>query len=175
MTSDSIVHTYRSWTRFGLPNIVGRIDVERLTAFARLSSTMGGTMLFPSWTGTRHVSINQARGMLTNIADRIDLTLECIRRHYADAESPMTKTLAWYADYFALFRDLQGFVEFFMLEDLMTTDLSAVRFHLPFDDFERRVAAPADVDEYERYMASSMRFVAARNRRIDLWASEHLA
>lgn len=119
------------------------------------------------------MSINQARGMLTNIADRMDLTLECLLIHYAGVESPVTKTLAWYADYFALFRDLQGFVEFFLLEDLMTPDLSAVRFHLPFDDFERRVAAPAD--EYEQYMASSMRFVAARNRRIDLWASEHLA
>ena len=126
-------------------------------------------MLFPSWTGVRHWSINQARGVLTRIGDRMDLTLECIRRHYARSASPMSKTLDWYADYFALFSDFDGFVSFFLLDDLLTSDRSQVQFFLPFDDFARQAAVPASVEEYAAYMGASMAFVTARNARIDAW------
>ena len=167
MTSDSVVHTYRYWSRFRLPEIVNRFSREELDDFDRLSYTMGAMMLFPSWTGVRHWSINQARGMLSKIADRMDLTLECIRLHYARLDSPMSKTLAWYADYFILFNDFDGFVRFFLLDDLLTADRLRVRFFLPFDGFTRSVATPANVEEYDAYMAASIGFVRSRNARID--------
>ena len=166
MNSDSVVHTYRGWTRFGLPEVVRRIDETELAAFETLSFTIGAMMLFPSWTGERHWSINQARGLTARIADRMDLTLECIRRRYAGIASPMTKTLAWYDDFFALFGDLIGFAEFFLLDDLLTPDRANVDFFLPFDDFTRVAAVPVDVAEYRTYMAASMQFVRSRNARI---------
>ena len=69
-----------------------------------------------------------------SISDRFDLTLECIRRHYLDQESPLAATLSRYADFFALFGDFRGYVSFFLLDDLVTEDLS-VKFFMPFDDF----------------------------------------
>jgi hypothetical protein len=38
------------------------------------------------------------------------LTLECIRRHYLDEPSPLSDTLARYADFFGLFGDFAGYV-----------------------------------------------------------------
>ena len=55
----------------------------------RRSYSIGSMIIFPV-----HVnSMNQRRGMNILIADRWDLTLECIRRHYAGEESPLTKVI----------------------------------------------------------------------------------
>ena len=78
----------------------------------------------------------------------------------------MTKTLAWYSDFFKLFGDLRGYTEFFLLDDLLGSDRSTVRFFLPFDDFARRAAVPANRGEYETYMRASMEFLSARNARV---------
>lgn len=169
MTSDAVVHTYRTWSRFGLPGVVSQIPEAELDEFETLSYTIGGMMLFPSWTGVRHWSINQTRGMLSRIADRMDLTLECIRLHYAGDSSPMTQTLAWYDDFFALFESFAGYAQYFLLDDLLVDGGTGVRFLLPFDGFTRPVAAPADVQEYRAYMRASMDFVSARNSRINTW------
>ena len=169
MTSDAVIPTFRGWSRFGLPEILREIPVEQIDAFETLSYTIGGMLLFPSWTGARHWSINQARGMLTKISDRMDLTLECIRRHYAGVESPMSMTLDHYGDFFALFGDLEQYAKFFLLDDLLQGDGSEVRFFLPFDHFTRPTATPVGVDEYEAYMAASIEFVRARNTRIEAW------
>lgn len=53
--------------------------------------------------------------MVNRWADRFDLTLECIRRHYLGQRSPLGETLARYRDFFALFEDFSGYVEFFMV------------------------------------------------------------
>lgn len=170
LTSDSIVPSYRSWSRFGLPEIVHGISDIELGAFQRLTYTIGGMMLFPSWTGERHWSINQARGMLPKIADRMDLTLECIRRHYSGELHPMMSTLAWYEKFFGLFGDFDAYVSFFLLDDLLTPDRTQVRFFLPFDDFTSNPATPADRQQYRAYMDASSRFVTGRNERIRAWA-----
>lgn len=169
MTSDAVVHTYRHWTRFGLPDIVSQFAEAELDDFDRLTYSMGGMMLFPSWTGERHWSVNQARGMLTKIADRMDLTLECIRRHYLGLESPMSDTLAHYTQFFAMFDGFDEYVRFFLLDDLLTDDRSQVRFFLPFDDFVRPTATPADAAEYASYKARAVDFINSRNARISEW------
>lgn len=66
---------------------------------------------------------------------RFDLTVECIRRHYAAGDSPLAATLARYADFFALFEDFQGYVEYFLLQDLVAPDCSAVRLAAPLPPF----------------------------------------
>lgn len=56
-----------------------------------------------------------ARGFHPRITDRIDLTLECIRRHYQAEDSPRGEVLARYGDFFALFEDFRGYVDFWLL------------------------------------------------------------
>ena len=102
---------------------------------------------------------------IPRIKDRFDLTVECIRRHYSNETSPLTDTLARYADFFRLFCDFRGYVEFFLLQDLVTEDCSAVRFFSPFDDF-RTSPLPGSVSEYLDYRQLAMSFIEARNRRI---------
>jgi hypothetical protein len=123
-------------------------------------------MVFPARQVDRQWTINQARGCTRSISDRLDLTLECIRRHYTGLESPMSGPLARYADFFALFGDFQGYVSFFLLDDLVTDD-RAVRFFLPWEDFASP-AVPGDLAAYLTYRQRSIEFVDARNRRIEL-------
>ena len=66
------------------------------------------------------------RGCLGTIAGRFDLTLECIRRHYKGQPSPLGETLARYRDFFDLFKSFDGYVEFFLLQDLVTIDHATV-------------------------------------------------
>lgn len=64
-------------------------------------------------------TFNTARGFHPRIVDRLDLTLECIRRHYTGIPSPLSGVLARYADFFSVFEDFDGYVEFFFLQDLI--------------------------------------------------------
>ena len=79
--------------------------------------------------------------------------------------------LARYADFFALFEDFGGYVGFFLLDDLVSDDDSALRFFLPFDDFTTP-ALPNSVDAYRVYRDASVEFIEARNRRIDAWVED---
>src|SRR5271166_2988709 len=72
---------------------------------------------------------------------------------------------ARYRDFFALFEDFSGYVEFFLLQDLVTDDCCAVRFFMPFDDFNTS-SVPRDSDAYKEYRHLSIEFIKARNRRI---------
>jgi hypothetical protein len=127
-------------------------------------------MVFPGIRVNGKQTINVARGFNRKIADRFDLTLECIRRHYQGQPSPLGGTLARYRDFFALFESFKGYVEFFLLQDLVTNDCSAVTYSMPFDDF-KTPSVPKDFDTYVEYRRRSMEFVAARNRRIERYAA----
>jgi hypothetical protein len=129
---------------------------------------MGGMTIFPYRPG--EWTINRERGCNPKIADRFDLTLECIRRHYLGQGSPLGETLARYCDFFALFGDFRGYVEFFMLQDLVTDDCSAVKFFMPFDDF-KTPATLRDADTYKEYRRLSIEFIEARNRRMGRYAA----
>jgi hypothetical protein len=127
-----------------------------------LGYTMGGMMLFPGDIRGAKMTINRARGFHPRIKDRFDLTSECIRRHYRNESSPLSAVLLRYSDYFALCRDFRGFVEFFLLQDLVTEDCAAVKFFGPFEDFATS-PVPTSLDAY-RDLASQ--FIADRNVRI---------
>jgi hypothetical protein len=109
-------------------------------------------------------------GFNSKIADRFDLTLECIRLHYFGQRSPLGETLARYRDFFALFEDFRGYVKFFMLQDLVTDDCSAVRFFMSFDDFNT-LSVPTNGQTYNEYRRLSIEFIKARNVRIDRYAA----
>ena len=113
LTSDSVIPTFRKEVR--LSHILEQIP-EELATFDRISYTIGGMMLFPgNRVDGRKMTLNGARGFHPRIKDRFDLTVECIRRHYFGKPNPLSDTLARYTDYFRLFDDFRGYVEFFLL------------------------------------------------------------
>jgi len=110
-------------------------------------------------------TINQERGRNGQIADRLDLTVECIRLHYLGQTSPMADALSRYGDFFGLFEDFKGYIDFFLLQDLVSDDSSAVKFFMPFADFGT-CPFPPTVQAYQNYRSNAIHFVEARNRRM---------
>lgn len=170
LTSDSAIPTF---TRWGFaadhPELV---PAEESAAFMALAYTIGGMMVFPGNPVDRKWTINQARGCLRKISDRLDLTLECIRRHYAGSADPsgLGQTLDRYGEFFALFGSFRGYVDYFLLQDLVSGDYGDVRFFMPFDDFKSS-SVPADLDTYLEFRRRSIEFISARNRRIEQYAA----
>jgi hypothetical protein len=126
--------------------------------------------IFPARQVNRQHTINQARGVNRKICDRFDLTLECIRRYYQcpkDA-NPLYDTLKLYREFFDLFGDFKGYMEFFHFQDLVNDDGSSIHFWLPFDDF-RRSPLPQNSQEYRQYKDSVCEFIDKRKKRISDW------
>jgi len=121
--------------------------------------TIGGAIIFPK----RQNSINQIRGTNSAVADRWDLTLECIRRHYAGEGNPISWCLRMDSWFFDLFVDFKGYVDFFLLQDCVTKDYSEVVQWIDqgFDD-----PYPRDVDTYLQWIDRNLDFVNRRNARI---------
>jgi hypothetical protein len=170
LASDTTLPTYTRWVK--VRPIISQLPAADVEAFQAACYTIGGMMIFPGNKIDGKMTINGARGFNPQIADRLDLTLECIRRHYGDQPSPLGETLHRYRDFFSLFGDFGGYVDFFLLHDLATDDATAVRFFMDFDDFATS-AVPKDVASYEGYRRLSLEFVSARNERIKRWAAEH--
>jgi len=164
LTSDAVVPSFRREPRLG--DILNQIPRAELDEFNRIGYTIGGMMIFPGNRVGRKMTINGARGFHARIKDRSDLTVECIRRHYLDERSPLSATLARYADFFGLFGDFRGYVDFFLLQDIVTEDYSAVRFFTPAQDFAAP-PLPGSIDAYKAYKRLAIEFIDARNRRID--------
>jgi hypothetical protein len=155
-----------------LASIIDQIPEVKREALWPGGYTIGASMVFPAqWVDGKR-TINVARAFHPNIKDRFDLTLECIRRHYLGESSPLGGTLARYAEFFGLFGDFSGYVEFFLLQDLVTEDSSAVRFFMPFEDFTGS-PLPGTVDEYLGYREHALEYIESRNRRIAAYVAEH--
>lgn len=159
--SDSITASFLH-ERFPL-----RKDVENRPGFAQWKNdywhktyTIGGEIIFPMirW------SMNQARGCSVKICDRWDLTLECIRRFYAGESSPLDRALDRSANFFALFEDFKGYVNFFLLQDCVDKDYN-VKFWLDTPLFVS-MPMPKNLDMYDRWIESQLDFVAKRGKRI---------
>lgn len=165
--SDAITHSYKNqglkkWLTTQIP-----LQVQEL--FDR-GSTIGAYLIFPNNQVDRKPTINQARGMQRLIDDRFDLTLECIRRFYANEPSPLAGTLSRYETFFRLFESFIGYVQFFLLDDLVK-EQGRVQFYLPFDDFQ---SPPQfrDADDYLAYKTRVESFIYARSRRIEAYAKQ---
>lgn len=163
LSSDSVIPTFSKWKR--MIQIIAQFPKEEIEEFRSLGYTMGGMMIFPSNRVDGKNTINGARGFHHQIKDRMDLTLECIRRHYRGEASPLADVLQRYADFFALFDDFKGYVEFFLLQDLVFDGFEGIKFFMPFDDFKTS-AVPSDFDAYSAYKDLVMEFIRRRNDRI---------
>lgn len=163
--SDSISHSYRKHIRKKW--LTGQIPKEVQDLFEH-GSTIGAYIVFPNRKVNNKHTINQARGCLPLIDDRFDLTLECIRRFYISKPSPLADTLKRYGDFFHLFGNFEGYIKFFLLDDLVDQD-GLIRFYLPFDDFQTPPGF-IDVDSYLTYKSRVELFITSRNQRIAIYA-----
>jgi hypothetical protein len=168
LTSDSASPTWISWRK--MAHIIPLIPELVRKQFRTTAHQMGGKILFPGRKIDGKQTINQERGRNSEIADRLDLTLECTRLHYLGETSPLADALIRYGDFFALFGDFKGYTDFFLLQDLVSDESSAVKFLMPFAGFGTS-ALPGSVEGYEDYRRNAIRFVEARNRRM----SEYVA
>jgi hypothetical protein len=153
LSSDAVIPTFK-W----VPTIKRSIPQAELDAFNAVGYTIGAMMVFPGNRINGKWTINQARGCTKRVSDRFDLTLECIRRHYSRAPSPLADVLARYAAFFGLFRDFKGYLEYFLLQDLVADDFLAVKISEPFDDFQGS-PIPASVQQYRAYKNAAVTFI----------------
>ena len=168
LTSDSAIPSFRYVGRFA--KVAAQLPESEIREFQRECYTIGAMTVWPGTRVGRQWTINQARGCLRKISDRFDLTLECVRRHYKGVPSHLEGVFLRYASFFALFRDFDGFTEFFLLHDLVTEDRSSVRFFMPFSDFAGS-AIPSSVEEFRRYRTQAAEFIRVRAQQMRKYLS----
>ena len=149
-------HSRKHWLTKQIPNEVNELF--------DMGSTIGAYTVFPKNQINKQLTINQARGTDSLIDDRFDLTLECIRLFYLGQQSPLYDTLLRYKDFFDLFDNFIGYVQFFLLDDLIDEN-QEVKFYLPFDHFKSPPIF-ANTDDYLLYKKRIMNFIKSRNKRI---------
>jgi hypothetical protein len=165
-SSDSITPSYRDYKKGGMPKLREQMPPEIVNTLYDRGSTIGAFIIFPSKRVNGQRTINCARGQATDkIADRFDITLECIRRHYEQLKSPLDDTLLRYNIFFSLFSDFRGYVDFFLLQDLVTSDYSNINFFIPHICGEGK-ALPQSKDDYIKYQKNSVHFIMARAARM---------
>jgi len=176
LSSDAVVASFTRTastrrTEKKIAAAISKMPVDELNAFNTLGYTIGGMMVWPANKENGQMTINGMRGFHPRIKDRFDLTVECIRRYYDDPSkqeneyNPLGKTFGRYSYFFKLFGDFRGFMDFFLLQDLVTEDYSAVRFHTPFEEF-KTYPFPESVKLYREYKQNASDFIRARNNRI---------
>ena len=162
--SDSITASFRHKRyRDKIEQVYNAIPNYRsfMEDFIRRTYTIGGSIIFPKTN-----SFNCARGCNAKIKDRWDLSLECIRRFYNNEESPLYDNLLKNKDFFDLFVDFKGSVDFFFLQDCVSPDYSTVYQWIGNDDFSES-PLPKTVEEYLQWIEKQLEFVEKRNKRIE--------
>ncbi len=159
--SDAITHSYRNQKRKQW--LIKQVTNEVNELFD-IGSTIGAYTVFPKNKIDNKFTINQARGVNGYIDDRFDLTLECIRLFYIGEKSPLYDTLLRYKSFFDLFENFNGYVNFFLLNDLVDEN-QKVKFYLPFDNFKTKPSFKG-VEDYKLYKKGVTNFVISRNIRI---------
>jgi hypothetical protein len=166
LTSDSISNSYRD--KKSLSNILKDLTSE-VEKFRNIGSTIGGYILFPAKKIDGKMTINGARGFNQKISDRFDLTLECIRLHYLGKPNPLQEVLDQNSLFFKLFESFAGYVDFFLLQDLINSNYESINFFTPINKLFESSPLPATQGEYLQYLKGSTSFTAKRNERIKKW------
>jgi len=178
-SSDSIFQSFKSFKilkKITEPNL--KLINEKILS---IGTTIGAYIIFPSNRISYKQTINAARGYKYKwlIGDRFDLTIECIRRFYLDKENktinPLMETLLLYKKFFDLFESFEGYIKFFMLEDLVQKDNNYnVNFFMNFKEFGEESVFPKDEGEFLRYLSNMETFVYKRNQRIEQYINKKL-
>ena len=165
--SDAITHSYRNHKNKAWLTRQIREEVQELFD---TGSTIGAYTLFPINRIEGKHTINQARGVNSLIDDRFDLTLECIRLFYLGQQSPLYDAILRYKEFFFLFENFNGYIDFFLFNDLIDEN-GNIKFYIPFDNFATKPIFK-DIDEYLTYKKGVMQFIKARNQRIENYCHE---
>lgn len=160
--SDAITHSYKNHKR---KNWIIKQIPEEVDELFDAGSTIGAYIVFPNNRINGNHTINQARGVNSLIDDRFDLTLECIRLFYLGQKSPLYGTLLRYKNFFDLFDNFIGYIQFFLLEDILDEN-KKIKFYLPFDNF-KTLPTFSDTNEYLLYKKRVINFIRSRNKRIE--------
>ena len=129
--------------------------------FLRKAWTISQAIIWPAHSN----NMNGMRGLNTYIKDRWDLTLECIRRYYNGEDSPLAKVIKEDKDFFDLFVDFKGYVDFFFLQDCVSEDYSKVKIWCGDASFEKS-GLPETVGDYFKFIRKEHEFLDKRNGRI---------
>jgi hypothetical protein len=172
LSSDGIGRTFVNIKK--MKYLVDLIPSEVFDPICELCYTIGAFIIFPSNRVNMKPTINGARGMNSRIEDRFDLTLECIRLFYNGDESPLSKTLMLYRSFFELFKDFRGYVNHFLLQDLVTNNFNQINFWHPFTSFDKS-PLPSNQVEFHLYLNKVAEFVQARNERIFEYSKRQIA
>ena len=160
--SDAITHSYRNHKK--KKHITEQIPDEVNDLFKQ-GANIASYIIFPKNRINNGQTINMARGVNSLIDDRFDLTLECIKRLYKNLSSPLKNTLLKYKSFFDLFESFENYVEFFLLQDLIDSKKSSIKFYMPFDDFKTRPGFNK-VKDYLYYKYKVIEFNNSRKDRI---------
>jgi len=164
--SDSISNSYIGNKK--VEHLTKEISQSEFEDFRDKGSTIGGYIIFPSAREDGKMTINGARGFNRKIGDRFDLTLECIRLHYLGLENPLENTLNLPTNkfFFSLFRNFKGYVEFFLLQDLVDAEFEKINFFIERKIPFQNSPIPETAAEYREYKEASLKFVGSRNVRL---------
>lgn len=165
--SDAITHSYKNHKRKTWLTQQIHEDVNEIF---EAGSTIGAYTLFPKNRIDNKHTINQARGVNSLIDDRFDLTLECIRLFYLGRESPLFDTLLRYKNFFDLFENFKGYIDFFLLNDLVDKN-QKIKFYLPFENFKSRPTF-STINDYLTYKNGVIKFINGRNERINNYMNQ---
>jgi hypothetical protein len=174
LSSDSIINSL--FKRLNNNSTTSQITKEcssEIKQVQKYGSTIGGFLLFPRRKVDGKLTINAARGFNNKIIDRFDLTLECIRLYFLGLDSPLKKDLERYSEFFSLFNNFEGYVRFFLLDNLVSDNYTRVKLFIDFSQGFIGSPLPKDVDEYRVYAENSLQFVRLRNEKINRWCLEN--
>ena len=163
-SNDSITASFRYYrNRAFLEKVKNSVDNyhQYVESYLHKLYQIGGEVILPSSV----MGINQTRGFKSEIRDRWDLTLECIRRHYNGEDSPLKDVLDKNKSFFDLFVNFKGYVDFFFFQDCVDETRSKVNLWLETPLFIKN-PIPKTVEEYRDFINKEIDFVERRNRRI---------
>ena len=87
-------------------------------------------------------------------------------------KSPLSKVLEADKNFFDLFIDFKGYVDFFFLNDMVTDDYSKVSCWCGKMDFKGR-GIPKSLEEYIRFIELEIDFLKKRNNRIEKYCRKN--
>ena len=140
---------------------------ELLQQYNIIDYTIGSSIIFPitidgnsfKWT------MNVARGLSAKVHDRIDYTLECIKRYYDRSNgNPLQSALEKSDAFFRLFNSFREYVDFFFLNDLVDDNYNVISFT---GDIDFQNSFPFPKDQYIKYLSNTILFIQKRNKRIN--------
>ena len=185
--SDSILQIYWYWSRpLLIKNLIDN-DVKKYIAihtglsfydfiknYLKKAYTIGGHIIFPK---ERDRSMNINRGYSNKfIRDRFDLTLECIKRYYDNTEqsinderyNPLGRVIYKnYEDFFKLFCNFKGFVDFFYLNPIVSEDYNSIKYFICNSNNNFLAEPlPRDYREWYELYENQISFLEKRNELI---------